>query len=215
MDNIGISQRYLLLSVNDKGGIAPIGSLRIRSFLIASGLLELILDDIILLSDDQVIVKQELPNDKEYLRFVYNEISADQPIHLKKLSRALVTNRKLFKELFNSIGDTLVNLNIVTKTHGGVLSHSNQFVGGEESKKNIVEQIRAELLEAGPVSKEIVILSSLLIGNHTLKRYFSAFEENELKEKISELRKDPANKEMFAMIDGISKTITTIIASVG
>ena len=215
MENIGISQMYLLLSVNDKGGVAPIGSMRIRSYMIASGILELILEDVISLSDDEVAVKRELPSDKEYLRLVYNKISEEKSIHLKKLARALVTNRKLFKELFNSIGDTLVDLNIVTKTSGGVLGNISQFVGGEESKKRIVEQMRAELLEEGPVSKDTVVLSSLLIGNHTLKQYFSEFEEGELKAKISELREDPENKEIFAMIDRISKTITTIIASVG
>ncbi|WHY74746.1 GPP34 family phosphoprotein [Fictibacillus enclensis] len=215
MENMGISQRYLLLSLNDKGGVAPVGSLRIRSFLIASGILELIMEDVILLLDNQVTVNQELPKDKEYLRIVYNRISQEKSVHLKKLARELATNRKLFKELFNSIGDTLVDLNVVTKTNGGILGHSTQLVGGEEDKKNMVEQLRAELLEEGPVTTDTVVLSSLLIGNHTLKHYFSEFEEQELKDKISSLRKDTTNKEIFAMVDGISRTITTIIASVG
>ncbi|MBO0962126.1 GPP34 family phosphoprotein [Neobacillus sp. MM2021_6] len=215
MENLSISQRYLLLSLNEKGGIAPIGSMRIRSYLIASGILELILEDVILLTDNQVTIKQELPSDKEYLRLVYHKIFDEKSNHLKKLSRDLVTNRKLFKELFHSIGDTLVELNIVTKTSGGIVGQATQFVGGEKSKKQIVEQIRAELLEEGPVSTDTIVLSGLLIGNHTINHYFSEFEEKELKDKISELRKDPANKEIFAMIDGISHTITTIIASVG
>ena len=120
---------YLLLSVNDKGGIAPIGSMRIRSYMIASGILELILEDVISLSEDEVAVKRELPSDKEYLRLVYNKISEENSIPLKKLARALVTNRKLFKELFNSIGDTLVDLNIVTKTSGGVLGNIQSICG--------------------------------------------------------------------------------------
>jgi len=34
MKNIEISQKYLLLVLNDRGGVAPIGSLRIRAFII-------------------------------------------------------------------------------------------------------------------------------------------------------------------------------------
>jgi len=210
-----ISQKYLLLVLNDKGGVAPIGSLRIRAFMVASGILELVLDNIVSLSDNQVTVKQELPSDKEYLRSIYNKISEGKSIHLKKLGRELISKRELFKELFNSVGDSLVELDVVTKTNGGLLGQSCHYIGGENSKKQVVEQIRAELLEEGPVTTDTVVLSSLLIGSRVLKNYFSKFEDKDLNDKLTMLRKDTKNKEIFAMIDSISHTITTIIASVG
>ncbi|MET3320502.1 UNVERIFIED_ORG: hypothetical protein ABIC97_003602 [Peribacillus simplex] len=46
-----------------------------------------------------------------------------------------------------------------------------------------------------------------------MKNYFSKFEEKDLNDKLSMLRNDTANKEIFAMIDALSHTITTIIAS--
>ena len=215
MSNMEISQKYLLLVLNDRGGVAPIGSLRIRAFMVASGILELVLDNIVSLSDNQVTVKQELPSDKEYLRSIYNKISTEKSIHLKKLGRELVSKRELFKELFNSVGDSLVELDVVTKTNGGLLGQSSHYIGGENSKKQVVEQIRAELLEEGPVTTDTVVLSSLLIGSRVLKNYFSKFEDKDLNDKLTMLRKDTKNKEIFAMIDSISHTITTIIASVG
>ncbi|MED3855568.1 GPP34 family phosphoprotein [Priestia megaterium] len=215
MSNMEISQKYLLLVLNDKGGVAPIGSLRIRAFMVASGILELVLDNIVSLSDNQVTVKQELPSDKEYLRSIYNKISEGKSIHLKKLGRELISKRELFKELFNSVGDSLVELDVVTKTNGGLLGQSSHYIGGENSKKQVVEQIRAELLEEGPVTTDTVVLSSLLIGSRVLKNYFSKFEDKDLNDKLTMLRKDTKNKEIFAMIDSISHTITTIIASVG
>ncbi|ADE72421.1 MULTISPECIES: GOLPH3/VPS74 family protein [Priestia] len=215
MKNIEVSQKYLLLVLNDKGGVAPIGSLRIRAFMVASGILELVLDDIVSLSDNQVTVKQELPSDKEYLRSIYNKISTEKSIHLKKLGRELISKRELFKELFNSVGDSLVELDVVTKTNGGILGQSSHYIGSENSKKQIVEQMRAELLEEGPVTTDTVVLSSLLIGSRTLKNYFSKFEDKDLNDKLTMLRKDTRNKEIFALIDSISHTITTIIASVG
>jgi len=215
MENIEISQKYLLLILNDKGRVAPIGSMRIRAFMVASGILELVLDDIVSLSDNQVTIKQELPSDKGYLRSIYNKIATEKSIHLKKLGRELISKRELFKELFNSVGDSLVELDIVTKTNGGILGQSNHYIGSEDSKKQIVEQIRAELLEEGPVTTDTVVLSSLLIGSRILKNYFSKFEDKDLNDKLTMLRKDTKNKEIFAMIDSISHTITTIIASVG
>lgn len=215
MKDIQISQGFLLLTLNDKGGVATIGSMRTRAFLIASGILELALANVVFISDDKVTVKQKLPSEKSYLSSIYNEILSESSIDFKKLARKLVTDRTLFKELFHSIGDSLVDLDVVTKTSGGILSHSNHFVGGEASKKQIVEQIRAELLEKGAVTKDSIILTSLLIGSHTLKNYFSKFEKADLDHKLSELRDDELNKEVFAMVDSISHTITTIIASVG
>ncbi|MGA4921045.1 GOLPH3/VPS74 family protein [Bacillus subtilis] len=214
MKNMEISQRYLLLVLNDKGRVAPIGSIRIRAFMVASGILELVLDDIVSLSDNQVTVKQELPIDKEYLRPIYNKISTET-LPLKKLGRELISKRELFKELFNSVGDSLVELDAVTKTNGGILGKSSHYIGSEDSKKQIVEQIRAELLEEGPVTTDTVVLTSLLIGSRILKNYFSKFEDKDLNDKLTMLREDTTNKEIFAMIDSISHTITTIIASVG
>lgn len=214
MKNIEISQKYLLLVLNDKGRVAPIGSIRIRAFMVASGILELVLDDIVSLSDNQVTVKQELPSDKEYLRPIYNRISRET-LPLKKLGRELISKRELFKELFNLVGDSLVELDVVTKTNGGILGKSSHYIGSEDSKKQIVEQIRAELLEEGPVTTDTVVLTSLLIGSRILKNYFSKFEDKDLNDKLTMLRKDTTNKEIFAMIDSISHTITTIIASVG
>ncbi|MGQ9008802.1 GPP34 family phosphoprotein [Bacillus stercoris] len=214
MKNIEISQKYLLLVLNDKGRVAPIGSIRIRAFMVASGILELVLDDIVSLSDNQVTVKQELPSDKEYLRPIYNRISRETLL-LKKLGRELISKRELFKELFNLVGDSLVELDVVTKTNGGILGKSSHYIGSEDSKKQIVEQIRAELLEEGPVTTDTVVLTSLLIGSRILKNYFSKFEDKDLNDKLTMLRKDTRNKEIFAMIDSISHTITTIIASVG
>lgn len=215
MRDIQISESFLLLSLNEKGGVAPIGSMRIRAYLIASGILELALEDIILISDDQVTTKIELPADKQFLRPIYNEILTEGPLDFKKLARKLVTDRSLFNDLFDSIGDSLVDLNVVTKKSGGIFSHSNFFVGGETSKQQIVEQIRAELLEEGPVTKDTIVMASLLMGSHTLKNYFSKFEEVDLNDKLSELRNEKSNEDIFAMVDRISHTITTIIASVG
>ncbi|SFC52912.1 Golgi phosphoprotein 3 (GPP34) [Bacillus sp. OV322] len=215
MKDIQISQSFLLLSLNDKGGVSPLGSLRIRAFLIASGILELALEEVILIEDDQVMVKQELPSNKKFLSPIYNEVLAERSLNFKKLARKLVTNRSLFKDMFNSIGDYLVDMDIVTKNSGGILGHSNRYAGGEETKKQIVEQIRAELLEVGTVTKDTIALASLLLGSHILKYYFSEFEEKDLNEKLSELHDEKLNKEIFALVDRISHTITTIIASVG
>jgi hypothetical protein len=213
MKDMEISQKYLLLALNDKGSVATIGSMRVRAFMVASGILELTAEDIVSFSENQVMVKQDLPSNKEYLGSIYNMISEDNPISLKKLARGMVTKRNVFKELFNAVGDSLVELDLVSKTNAGLLGRSNHFIPSEGAKKLIVEQIRAELLEEGPVSTDTVVLSSLLIGSRMLKNYFSKFEEEDLNDKLSMLRNDTANKEIFAMIDAISHTITTIIAS--
>ncbi|MFE3974424.1 MULTISPECIES: GPP34 family phosphoprotein [unclassified Peribacillus] len=213
MKDMEISQKYLLLALNDKGSVAAIGSMRVRAFMVASGILELTAEDIVSFSENQVTLKQDLPSNKGYLGSIYNMISEDNSISLKKLARGIVTKRNLFKELFNAVGDSLVELDLVSKTNAGLLGRSNHFIPSEGAKKLIVEQIRAELLEEGPVSTDTVVLSSLLIGSRMLKNYFSKFEEEDLNDKLSMLRNDTANKEIFAMIDALSHTINTIIAS--
>ena len=215
MMDLKISQAFMLLALNDKGGVASVGSMRIRAYVIASAVLELALDNVISISDEQVTVNQALPAKQASLRAVYEAVKAADSLNFKQLAKKLVTDRGLFKETFEAVGDTLVDLNVVTKDNGGVLGNAVRFVGGDQAKQQIVEQIRAELLEEGTVTAETIAMTSLLAGSRTLKNYFSKFEENDLNTKLEEIRQDDANKDIFALVDRISRTITTIIASVG
>ena len=58
----------------------------------------------------------------------------------------------------------------------------------------MVEQMRAELLEEGPVSDETAALVALLERVKCLKAYFSAFEQKAVRQKIEALTQSPEGK---------------------
>lgn len=82
----------------------------------------------------------------------------------------------------------------------------------------VIEKIRAELLEDGDVSEDVIALTVLLDKSGQLKEYFSKYEQKELKEKLEVIRKSEAGttvKELLWYIDSLDASImiSTMISS--
>ena len=83
---------------------------------------------------------------------------------------------------------------------------------------SVIEKIRAELLEDGDVSEDVIALTVLLDKSGQLKEYFSKYEQKELKEKLEVIRKSKAGttaKELLWYIDSLDASImiSTMISS--
>ena len=79
MNNLSLTQQYFLCVLGNKGNIS---SFSIEKFmcLAAAGLLELLLDDILLLDDKKLYIKSNIPKEKYYLQSTYNFIKEKQPL---------------------------------------------------------------------------------------------------------------------------------------
>lgn len=133
----------------------------------------------------------------------FSTIESEQ-IVLNTLSKK--KNRKLFVWImwyyatFNSGSVYQSNINGVK---------CNNSISIEE---NIVQKIRAELLENGEICEETVFLSYLLKKVNLLKHYFSKYESEKLKKTINSLK----NEECYKLYSIISKSITfSDIATMG
>ncbi|MPQ33927.1 hypothetical protein E4V42_21235 [Clostridium estertheticum] len=127
----------------------------------------------------------------------FSEIESEQ-IVLKTLSKK--KNRKLFLWIvwyyvtFNS--KSVYQANICK------LKSSNSISTAE----NIVQKIRAELLEDGNIYEGTVFLSFLLKKVNLLKKYFSKYESEDLNKTINRLK----NEECYKVYSIISKSITIL-----
>ena len=59
---------------------------------------------------------------------------------------------------------------------------------------HIVQNIRAELLEDGEISEDIIVLTALLNKSQDLQRYFSSYEKQVLKKRLTEIKENPQNE---------------------
>ena len=101
---------------------------------------------------------------------------------------------KRINELRDAVGSSLVQLGAASACKAGLLGKQAGYLPGPETVRSVVEQMRAELLEEGPVSDETAVLVALLERVKCLKAYFSAFEQKAVRQKIEALAQSPEGK---------------------
>ena len=79
---------------------------------------------------------------------------------------------------------------------------------------NIVQNIRAELLEDGELSEDIVALTALLNKSKDLQRYFSAYEKQALKKRLKEIKENPQSEMIQKVADYIDSMFLLFIVAI-
>ena len=196
MKDLSIVQKYMVCTVNDKG-VFPFASVEERTLgLVAGALLELQMEGCIAVDGKKVSVAGALPQDKGYLKPLYDFIREKQSAKLHVVVDAynFSWTDKRINELRDAVGGSLVQLGAASACKAGLLGKQAGYLPGPETVRSVVEQMRAELLEEGPVSDETAALVALLERVKCLKAYFSAFEQKAVQQKIEALAQSPEGK---------------------
>ena len=196
MKDLSIVQKYMVCTANDKG-VFPFASVEERTLgLVAGALLELQMEGCIAVDGKKVSAAGALPQDKGYLKPLYDFIREKQSVKLYVVVDAynFSWTDKRINELRDAVGGSLVQLGAASACKAGLLGKQAGYLPGPETVRSVVEQMRAELLEEGPVSDETAVLVALLERVKCLKAYFSAFEQKAVRQKIEALAQSPEGK---------------------
>ena len=141
-------------------------------------------------------VQASLPQEKSYLRQVYDIVAKKQPIKFENAIEYFSFNftDKYINGLVEDIGESLAELGCVRKEKGGFMNGKTLYIPNEADVDHIVQNIRAELLEDGEISEDIVVLTALLNKSQDLQRYFSSYEKQALKKRLAEIKENPQNE---------------------
>ena len=94
----------------------------------------------------------------------------------------------------NSVLSPLKEDGTVTPVITGLIIKKERYIPTKEILDQVVEKIRAELLEKGPLTEDIVALTVLLNKAGRLKHYFSKHEQKELKARLAEIKNSDVEK---------------------
>ena len=219
MRDLSITQEYLICTFNKKGAL-PSTNPKASVCMIIGGLLEMQMEKCISMEDKKVIVSAELPEHMSYLKPLYDVINQKKPMKAQKVVEtyyASFTSKKL-NMLLDALLDELKSADAVESVKTGLLGSKEAFAPKKEAVISVIEKIRAELLEDGDVSEDVIALTVLLDKSGQLKEYFSKYEQKELKEKLEVIRKSKAGttaKELLWYIDSLDASImiSTMISS--
>jgi len=124
--------------------------------------------------------------------FMLDLLERGKPQTLKKWIQSFYSRSKVRSELFRRIVAPLVATGALTEESYQVmlLFPASRFVPTADSKNRIVERIRAELLENGPVDRQTALLALMLEMSKLVRNYFSEYESNELKARLARLHEE-------------------------
>lgn len=214
MNQLTISQQYLLCVLNEKGKL-PSFSTEIPVCLLAGSLIDLILAQCVAVGKDKKLaVTGELTEDNRHLSSLYIFIRESKPMKVEKLASeyAFSLSDKRLKLLIKDVGMSLKALGCASLESGGLTGNAPRFIPDKRAVDNVIQNIRAELLEDGAVSDEIVALVSLMEKSSQIKKYFSKYERDQLKARLKEIQSAESSKLVKEMVDYIN-TMFVIIAS--
>lgn len=205
MKDLSITQEYMVCTVNGKGAL-PSSNQKTVVCLILSGLMDMQLAKCISLNDKKVNVCAELPEHLAYLKPLYDVINQEKTMKVEKVVETYTiafTNKKLY-ELVDAIMESLMEAGVVEPAKAGLLGNKDNYVPKKATITGVIEKIRAELLEDGEISEDVIALTALMDEAGNLKDYFSKYEQKELKNKIEAIKKSEAgtlSKEMVQHIE--------------
>lgn len=214
MKDLSIIQKYLLCAVNEKGILSSLGTEKPVCF-VAAGLLELQLEGCLALEGKKAEVTGSLPENRQYLRPLYDFITEKSPVKIEKIVEAYriaFTDRRM-NELLAAVGGSLAALGMVEEGKAGLLGTKAAYVPTREAVRSVVEELRSELLEEGPVTEDAAALTVLLDKGKCLKPYFSQFEQKEMRQKLKSLADSPEGQMVKAMVEHIETLIAALAAS--
>lgn len=214
MKDLSVSQCYLICTLN-KNGKLPALDTEIQVCLLAGGLIDLMFTKSVVLNENKKLcIIDELDAKVDYLNSLYIFIKESKPMKVDKLASEynFSFSDKRLKLLIYDIGISLSNLGYVSAENGGLFGNTSCFIPNPKIVDNVIQNIRAELLEDGSLSEEIIALVSLMDQSNQIKRYFSKHEKYQLKARLKEIKDTDANKLVKEMMVYI-ETMVAIIAT--
>ena len=195
MKNLSTTQQYFLCILKKNGKISSL-EMEKTTCLAASAVVELLMEDILAFDGKKLSIQVALPEEKSYLRQVYDVVVKKQPVKFENAIEYFSFNftDKYINGLVEDLGESLAELGCVRKEKGGFMNGKTLYIPNEADVDHIVQNIRAELLEDGEISEDIVVLTALLNKSQDLQRYFSSYEKQALKKRLAEIKENPQNE---------------------
>lgn len=212
MKMLSLTQEYLLCTLGEKGKYSSMQIEKGVCF-VAAGILELLMDGVIETDGKKAWVKTPLPLEQSYLSSLYGMIEQKQPVTLERILENYsfnITDQNI-KTLLQAVGDSLEQAGCVKKERGGLLRKSTLYIPLAKEKDAVIQKIRAELLEDGNLSDDVIALTVLLQKCGELSRYFSAYEKKDLKARLKTIKESCENKMVGKMVEYIETLFAMVV----
>lgn len=212
MRDLSITQEYFLCALNEKGKISSMNTEK-QVCIVASGLIEMKLQQCIAMDKNTITLIDSLPENMNYLKPLYDYISEAKTVKIRKLLEAYTWSFsvKNLNNLIESVGHSLEEKECVEVSETtGLWGNKRSFIPTVGTVNGVIDKVKAEIMEEGTITEEVIALVVLLEKSKLIKTYFSKFEQKEIKNKMKELINSPVGQEIKDMVQYIEDLMTII-----
>ena len=212
--DLSLAQQCLLCTLDKHGRLPGFGMEKTLCF-VASGILELLMEDILAFEHGKLQVLSSLPQEKAYLHLVYDRVAQKQPVKFEKVVEffSVSLTDKHLRALLEAVGDSLVRAGCARQEIGGLLSEKKVYFPHAADVDAVVQEIRTEMLEDGALSEDMVALAALLHKSGDLTKYFSAAEKDALKKRLKEIKQHPQSELIRKTTEYIDALLVMIVVA--
>lgn len=219
---ITITEKYALCMLKEKKSLY---AEELKTHLIVSMIVEMMLNDNLeITSQNNVKLKVNIPRE-EYNIKLYEIIkklitdSKKEQVSMKNILNYTIYGftTKNIREIVEALKQKMIEDNLIAiENKKGFLGTKEAIIVQEDKFTNIIEEIRAEILEKGKLTEDSILLASLLNSTNFLKNSFIKYERETLNKRLKEIETTKiAEKVKIAkqIIDDTAIMITAIITS--
>ncbi|MEG0375951.1 MAG: GPP34 family phosphoprotein, partial [Raoultibacter sp.] len=149
----------------------------------------------------KITVVNEMPQECGHLASLYTYLSK-KPTDAKKVMSAFYAGPRI-NQLTTDVGESLLAEGLVTTGTNGVFGPKVTYITEKSYRDELIAIIKSALTDTDAITAQDVTLLYILQGTKNLNRYLSQHENNELKAKLKEMKKNPQNKELANLITHI------------
>lgn len=211
MNRKSITQEYFTLVVDENGNMPPMSRDESNAGLVVAGCMDLLLNDVIEWEKKTITVIKEIPNRLRHIASLYAYLN-EKSRSTDKLMNDYYTGSRI-KQLTAEIGESLLADDVATKGTGGLFGSKTIYIPEKGYKDEVIEFIKSSVTKDDEITPHDAALLYILKETKNLNQYFSKYENDVLKGKLEEIKKNPPNTKLAAMINYVSD-MKTIMAAV-
>ncbi len=212
MNRKTITEEYYVLVVDKNGAISSIRSNELNSGLIASGLMDLMMDGVITIEKNKITVVKDLPEGLKHLKSLYTYLTEKNRTTEKVMGDYVMSMGARMREFIGEIGETLVAEGLAEKGKGGLFGPKVTYIPVKNYKDQLIEAVKDIVKTEDEFSPRDMAFLCILQETHNLNQYFSKYESQEIKDKLKEIKKNPQNKQLAEMVNYVN-SMTAVIAA--
>lgn len=215
MNNETITEKYLLCMLKEK----KITNSDLLVHVFASMIIEMMLEGNLEITEKNKIKLTDKVPTISYYKELYDIIKAKRKdsIKIKDLISDICyytfTEKKL-KSIITPLKQRMEDNGLITIQHKKIIFiKKEKIIISNEKFNSYVEEIRAELLEEGKLTDEIILLAALLDSTKFLKNIFTKYEKETINKQLKEIKDTPIGKNVKIAQDVITEMLMIIIAA--